>query len=318
GDVRLREDWLQALPGQDVVVHLAAETGTGQSMYEIDRYVDVNVRGTSLFLDLIGNKVQGCDSVKRVVVASSRSIYGEGKYNGMNGPVYPSARVDVDLSEGVFDCRDPDTGVLVNPLPTDEDSRIHPSSIYGITKQVQEQLVLVGAAAIGIKGIALRYQNVYGPGQSLKNPYTGILSIFSTLLLQGKGLNIFEDGRETRDFVYIDDVVAATISAIDADVSGQAFNVGTGEPTDVITVATTLRDAYGKGGEIRVSGNYRVGDIRHNFADLTRAQAALRYQPRVTFAEGVKRFAAWVLTQQIEESGYQRSVDEMRVKGLLK
>jgi dTDP-L-rhamnose 4-epimerase len=318
GDVRRREDWLQVLPGQDVVVHLAAETGTGQSMYEIDRYVDVNVRGTSLFLDLIGNKVQGCESVKRVVVASSRSIYGEGRYQGANGPVYPGARVDADLRDGVFECRDPQTGDLVAPLPTDEDSRIHPSSIYGITKQVQEQLVLVGASAIGIQGIALRYQNVYGPGQSLKNPYTGILSIFSTLLLQGKDVNIFEDGKETRDFVFIDDVVAATVAAIDADVSGQAFNVGTGEATDVITVASALKNAYGKGGEIRISGNYRIGDIRHNFADLSRAEAALGYRPRVTFAEGVKRFAAWVLTQQIEDSGYQRSVDEMRAKGLLK
>ncbi|HIE5649152.1 TPA: NAD-dependent epimerase/dehydratase family protein [Stenotrophomonas maltophilia] len=318
GDVRRREDWLQVLPGQDVVVHLAAETGTGQSMYEIDRYVDVNVRGTSLFLDLIGNKVQGCESVKRVVVASSRSIYGEGRYQGANGPVYPGARVDADLRDGVFECRDPQTGDLVAPLPTDEDSRIHPSSIYGITKQVQEQLVLVGASAIGIQGIALRYQNVYGPGQSLKNPYTGILSIFSTLLLQGKDVNIFEDGKETRDFVFIDDVVVATVAAIDADVSGQAFNVGTGEATDVITVASALKNAYGKGGEIRISGNYRIGDIRHNFADLSRAEAALGYRPRVTFAEGVKRFAAWVLTQQIEDSGYQRSVDEMRAKGLLK
>lgn len=318
GDVRLREDWLQVLPGQDVVVHLAAETGTGQSMYEIDRYVDVNVRGTSLFLDLIGNKVQGCESVKRVVVASSRSIYGEGKYEGGNGPVYPGARVDADLRDGVFECRDPQSGELVAPLPTDEDSRIHPSSIYGITKQVQEQLVLVGASAIGIQGIALRYQNVYGPGQSLKNPYTGILSIFSTLLLQGKGVNIFEDGKETRDFVFIDDVVAATVAAIDADVSGQAFNVGTGEATDVITVASALKEAYGKGGDISISGNYRIGDIRHNFADLSRAEAALGYRPRITFAEGVKRFASWVLTQQIEDSGYQRSVDEMRAKGLLK
>lgn len=318
GDVRLREDWLKVLPGQDVVVHLAAETGTGQSMYEIDRYVDVNVRGTSLFLDLIGNKVQGCESVKRVVVASSRSIYGEGKYKGANGPVYPGARVDADLRDGVFECRDPQSGDLVVPLPTDEESRIHPSSIYGITKQVQEQLVLVGASAIGIQGIALRYQNVYGPGQSLKNPYTGILSIFSTLLLQGKGINIFEDGKETRDFVFIDDVVAATVAAIDADVSGQAFNVGTGEATDVITVASALKEAYGRGGEISISGNYRIGDIRHNFADLSRVEAALGYRPRVTFAEGVKRFAAWVLTQQIEDSGYQRSVDEMRAKGLLK
>lgn len=318
GDVRLRDDWLKVLPGQDVVVHFAAETGTGQSMYEIDRYVDVNVRGTSLLLDLIGNKVDGCNSVKRVVVASSRSIYGEGKYKGTDGPVYPGARDDADLVNGIFECRDPRTGELLEPLPTDEESKIHPSSIYGITKQVQEQLVLVGAAALGIQGIALRYQNVYGPGQSLKNPYTGILSIFSTLLLQGKDVNVFEDGKETRDFVFIDDVVAATVAAIDADVTGQAFNIGTGEATDVITVASALKDAYGKGGDIKISGNYRVGDIRHNFACLTRARDALGYSPRVSFSDGVKRFAAWVMTQHVEDSGYQRSVEEMRSKGLLK
>lgn len=318
GDVRNREHWLQVLPGQDLVVHLAAETGTGQSMYEIDRYVDVNVRGTSLFLDLIGNKVEGCDSVRRVVVASSRSIYGEGKYQAEGMSVYPSARSGADLEAGVFECRDPETGQFVAPLPTDEDSKIHPSSIYGVTKQVQEQLVLIGAAAIGVQGIALRYQNVYGPGQSLKNPYTGILSIFSTLLLQGKDVNIFEDGRETRDFVFIDDVVSATISAMDSDVTGQAFNIGTGEATDVMTVATELKKAYGATGALRVSGNYRIGDIRHNFADLGRAKAAIGYSPKVSFSQGVREFASWVQTQQIEDSGYQRSVEEMRAKGLLK
>lgn len=318
GDVRNRDDWKKVLPGQEVVVHLAAETGTGQSMYEIDRYVDVNARGTSILLDMLAKKEADSGSVRRLVVASSRAIYGEGKYQGANGFVYPAARNLEDLQNGIFECRDPLTGDIVTPVPTDEASRIHPSSIYGITKQIQEQLILTGSASLGITAVALRYQNVYGPGQSLKNPYTGILSIFSTLLLQGKDINIFEDGEESRDFVFIDDVVDATITAIDSDTNGSAYNVGTGEFTNVLTVAHSLKQNYGSGGEIKVSGNFRVGDIRHNIADLTKIGKEMGFMPKVSFAEGVKKFSEWVTTQEISDSGYERSVQELRTKGLLK
>src|SRR5690606_35118325 len=190
-----------------------------------------------------------------------------------------------DLRRGVFECRDPESGEIATPLPTDESSRIHPSSIYGITKQVQEQLILTAGAALGLGAVALRYQNVYGPGQSLKNPYTGILSIFSTLLLQGKDVNIFEDGKESRDFVFINDVVAATISAIDSDISGKAYNVGTGEATDVLTVARALKTNYEARGEIRVSGDFRVGDIRHNMADTSLIQKDMGFSTKVNFIE---------------------------------
>ena len=318
GDVRERSDWEKVLSGQEIIVHLAAETGTGQSMYEIDRYVDVNARGTSLLLDMLAKKEAGSESVRRLVVASSRAIYGEGKYRGTNGFVYPGARASEDMEKGIFECRDPESGELATPVPTDEVSRIHPSSIYGITKQVQEQLILTGGAALGMGVVALRYQNVYGPGQSLKNPYTGILSIFSTLLLQGKDVNIFEDGKESRDFVYIDDVVAATIAAIDSDVTGEAYNVGTGEATDVLTVANLLKSNYGCGGEIKISGNYRVGDIRHNIADLSKIKHDVGFVPKISFVEGVKAFSQWVKTQEISDSGYERSVSELRAKGLLK
>jgi dTDP-L-rhamnose 4-epimerase len=318
GDVRDRDAWESVLPGQEVIVHLAAETGTGQSMYEIDRYVDVNTRGTSLLLDMLAKKEADSASVRRLVVASSRAIYGEGKYQGSDGYVYPTARALEDLQNGIFDCRDPSTGAIATPVPTDEASRIHPSSIYGITKQVQEQLILTGGAALGIGAVALRYQNVYGPGQSLKNPYTGILSIFSTLLLQGKDVNIFEDGKESRDFVFIDDVVNATIAAIDSDVTGRAYNVGTGEATDVLTVAQLLKSNYGCGGELKISGNFRIGDIRHNIADLSKIKQDIGFVPQISFAEGVKAFSRWVQTQEITDSGYERSVDELRAKGLLK
>lgn len=316
GDVRDRGTWLSTLEGQDAVVHFAAETGTGQSMYEIERYVDVNVRGTALLLELLANRER---SVRKVVVASSRAIYGEGKYQGPAGVVYPGARSEVDMKRGDFECKCPVTRAPLALLPTDEESRIHPSSIYGITKQNQEQMVLAVGESCGFSAVAFRYQNVYGPGQSLKNPYTGILSIFSTLLLQGHDINVFEDGKESRDFVFIDDVVNATVLGLENDaVTSEVLNVGSGVATDVITVAQALKRCYGALGELRVTGNFRLGDIRHNVADISRIGERLGYRPSVSFADGIERFAAWVRTQQIEDNGYARSLEEMRARGLMK
>jgi len=315
GDVRNREILRHALEGKDSVVHLAAETGTGQSMYEIDRYIDVNIRGTSILLDIMEKERI---NIKRVVVASSRAIYGEGKYLGSKGYVYPNARTAEDLENKIFECRCPDTGEIVTSVATDERSKIHPTSIYGITKQVQEQLVLTACQTMGIDSVSLRYQNVYGPGQSLKNPYTGILSIFSTLLLQGRNVNIFEDGEESRDFVFIDDVVAATEKALSATVSGEAYNVGSGVRTSVRTVAETLKKIYKVSGNVSVSGNYRVGDIRHNTADLTKIRRDLDFVPQVDFLQGVTKFSDWVKTQKIEDSSYDKSIQEMKSRGMFK
>ena len=213
GSVFCREDWLKALEGQDAVIHLAAETGTGQSMYEIEKYVNSNIGGTALLLDILTN-TKHC--VKRVVVAESRAIYGEGKYHCPRcGDVYPLERKDEDMAKGDFECKCPKCGSEVDLVATTEDSAIHPSSVYGISKQVQGQLVHLVCKSIGIESVSFRYQNVYGPGQSLSNPYTGILSIFSTRIKNGNGINIFEDGKETRDFVYINDVVDATILGLE-------------------------------------------------------------------------------------------------------
>lgn len=316
GDVRNREDWLKVLPEQDAIVHLAAETGTGQSMYEIDRYVDVNLRGTGIMLDLLANTPH---TVRKMLIASSRSIYGEGKALCPDcGPVYPGDRRDVDMRARDFSVKCPQCGTTTKVAATDEESRLHPSSIYGITKLTQEQLVMTAGRALGIPATALRYQNVYGPGQSLSNPYTGILSIFSTRIRNHASINIFEDGQESRDFVYIDDVVAATqMALLDARADHQVFNVGTGVAIDVMTVATTLRDAYGIDVPIKVTGNYRLGDIRHNFADLARIGAKLGFVPKVSFSEGVGRFCAWVKEQECSEDSYERSIEEMRARGLL-
>jgi dTDP-L-rhamnose 4-epimerase len=307
---------MECLKGQDAVVHLAAETGTGQSMYEICRYVDVNIGGTALLLELLSKYNH---NIKRVVVASSRAIYGEGKYRKIDGSVvYPEARKLEDLSLGKFDLYCPVTGAELELLATDEESKIQPSSIYGITKQNQEQMVMTVCPTLNIEPVALRYQNVYGPGQSLKNPYTGILSIFSTSIMNDNPINIFEDGRESRDFVFINDVVDATyLSLFKSEAAGQVFGIGSGTPTDVLTVANALVAQYKRDVLIRVTGEFRIGDIRHNYADLTKARAILGFEPRISFEEGILAFARWVEQQEIPADGYASSLRELAEHGLL-
>lgn len=317
GSVTSREDWMQALEGQDAVIHLAAETGTGQSMYEIEKYVNTNIGGTALLLDILTNNHH---SVKRVLVAESRAIYGEGKYHCEQcGDVYPSDRKDEDMAKGDFECHCPKCGGKLKLVATTEDSAIHPSSVYGIAKQVQGQLLHLVCPTIGVESVSFRYQNVYGPGQSLSNPYTGILSIFSTRIKNHNGINIFEDGMETRDFVYIDDVVDATILGLEVpEANGYAFNVGTGVATNVLTVAKTLCQKYGIEVPITVSGNYRLGDIRHNYADISLARRILGFEPQWNFNDGITQFCKWVDKQEIKEDLYDASIEEMKNKGLYK
>lgn len=318
GDVTVKTDWEKALPGVDVIVHFAAETGTGQSMYEISRYTTVNIGGTALMLDMLANNKD--HQVKKVVIASSRSIYGEGKYLSEEmGIVYPAHRAAADMDNKDFEVKFPGCIKPLTLMPTDEASKIHPSSVYGITKQNQEQMVLCVCKAIGIDAVALRYQNVYGPGQSLTNPYTGILSIFSSLIKNNKPINIFEDGKESRDFVFITDVVDATIAGIENnEAAGEVFNVGCGVATDVMTVAQALLNRYGKDVPLIVTGNYRLGDIRHNYADLTKIKTILGFTPRFNFEEGITAFTAWVNEQDVQESKFEDSLLEMKEKGLFK
>ncbi|MFW1773980.1 NAD-dependent epimerase/dehydratase family protein [Acinetobacter seifertii] len=316
GTVTNKSDWELALKDQDAIIHLAAETGTGQSMYEVQKYVDVNINGTALMLDLLVNNSY---PVKKVIVASSRSIYGEGKYISKElGVVYPTQRTADYMDQKDFEVKYSGSSEL-ELVATDEDSKIHPSSVYGITKQNQEQMVLTVCSSMGIAGVAFRYQNVYGPGQSLKNPYTGILSIFSTQIKNGNKINIFEDGKESRDFVYIDDVVDATILGLEKEeANNQVFNVGTGIATSVLTVADQLVKNYNIDVPIIISGNYRLGDIRHNYADLSKIKKYLGFEPKVSFEVGIKEFSKWVNTQEIQEDRYQQSINEMKEKGLYK
>jgi dTDP-L-rhamnose 4-epimerase len=317
GDVRDESIWASALPGHQVVVHLAAETGTGQSMYEVAKYEQVNLAGTSLLYDLLAKQPR--HGVERIVVASSRAIYGEGAYAcPAHGLVFPQPRSSADKKVGFFD---PLCPVCVAPcvsVPTPETAPLQPSSFYGLTKQVQEQMTLLFGQVLGIPSVAMRYQNVYGPGQSLKNPYTGILAIFSNLARLGADINIFEDGEESRDFVYIDDVVRATLAAIHSpDPTCFAVNIGSGERTTVMQVAQSINRYFGERSNIHISGAFREGDIRHGLADLTCAQAMLAYQPSVQFQHGLDNFLAWAEESEPELKGYERSLDEMRQRGLL-
>lgn len=317
GDVCNKFDWNKALQGQDAVIHLAAETGTGQSMYEITRYNDVNILGTSHLLNILANESH---SIQKMVIASSRSIYGEGKYLcEKDGIVYPNERNDADMSNGLFEPICNNCKEELSLVSTDENSKIHPSSIYGITKQQQEQMILLMGKSLDIPAVALRYQNVYGPGQSLNNPYTGILSIFSTRILNGNDIDIYEDGEESRDFVFINDVVDATVLALEKeDANHQIFNVGSGVATTVSQVANSLKEFYNSNVNISISGKFRLGDIRHNYADLSKIKAAIGFSPKFDFNSGISEFVKWVKTQEVKEDKYESSIEELKQKGLIK
>lgn len=306
-----------ALAGTEILVHLAAETGTGQSMYEVERYNQVNISATAQVFHILSNDPKR--TVRKVVTASSRAIYGEGAYRcADHGTVFPLARTTALLSAGQFEPVCPRCTGPVKPIPTREDAPFQPTSFYGLTKQVQEQMTLIFAAALGICGIGLRYQNVYGPGQSLKNPYTGILAIFSSLARAGKEIQVFEDGRESRDFVYVADVVEATTRCIEADLPSTAtYNVGSGVGTAVIDVARRIAAHYGDNSRVRISGAYRLGDIRHNIADLDKLRAEVGYEPKWSFPDGLAQFLNWADGQDSSIEGFERSLAEMSSKGLL-
>lgn len=317
GDVRNKADWEKAINNQDAIIHLAAETGTGQSMYEKEKYTEVNIEGTKNLIDILK---QMNHQIQKVIVASSRAIYGEGKYScNQHGVSFPDERKEKDFLAGRFNpiCRQCDRELSL--LPTDEQARINPLSHYGDTKYQQEELIMKMGDNLKIPTVALRYQNVYGPGQSLSNPYTGILSIFSTRMLNGNNVDIYEDGKESRDFVFINDVVDATVLALEnKNANHQSFNVGSGVGTTVKEVAKMLKAKYKSNVDLVVSGKFRIGDIRHNIADLTKSKQLLGFEPNFDFATGISKFVEWVLTQEVQKDKYDESIKELKDKGLIK
>lgn len=310
-----------ALRNIDCVVHLAAETGTGQSMYEIARYNRVNSLGTANLLEVLAN--DSSRTVQRVVLGSSRSVYGEGAYicpkcDGGGTRVFPAGRSIDRLRSGLWSPVCPSCGTEVRPCATHEEDPARPNSIYAATKLAQEDLVRVGCASLGLEYCIFRFQNVYGEGQSLMNPYTGILSIFSTRIRRGLELGIFEDGMESRDFVHVDDVVAAIAASVLADrAPNLTINVGTGVGTGVLELAQALVAAFGGCSAIRVTGEFRAGDIRHNIADIGRLQRELEIKPLINLEEGLRRFAAWVNSEPLPEDMLERANSELRARKLM-
>lgn len=315
-DVRCLVGEPQLLGGCDAVVHLAAETGTAQSMYRIRHYVGVNEMGTAALLEAIA---QCSRRPRRIVLASSRSVYGEGAYvetASADRLIQPASRSAEQLAAERWEVIGPG-GQPLQPVATPEDLAFAPGSVYAATKAAQELLLMAGAPALGVKPVILRFQNVYGEGQSLQNPYTGIISIFFNRARQGMEIPIYEDGLESRDFVHVDDIVDGLVAALGADLpDGVAINLGTGRPTSVAELAATLISASGYVVPVRVTGEYRVGDIRHCFADITRARALLGFAPRVGLAEGLRRFCAWAEGEPVFVDRLEQAMAELRERNL--
>jgi dTDP-L-rhamnose 4-epimerase len=312
GDIRDPEAMLAALNGVDAVVHLAAEVGVGQSMYEIARYVGVNDLGTAVLLEqLIRNPVE------RLVVASSMSVYGEGRYTTEDGTAVRSVRRGVGRTASGWDPVLPDGRRLI-PVPTDEEKEPDLASIYALTKYSQERSCLIIGANYGIEAVALRLFNVFGPGQALSNPYTGVLANFGARLLNGQPPLVFEDGCQHRDFVHVSDVTQAFRLAIDSPAAaGQVFNIGSGNVYTIEQVAWMLADAMGQG-QIgpEIMDKARAGDVRHCFADISKARELLGYYPTQRLETALPALAQWIRQSTAQDRGEQAK-RELEAHGLV-
>jgi len=291
GDVRDPQTVKHALEGIEVVYHQAAAVGVGQSMYEIARYVSLNSLGAAVLLEEIARAKR----VQRMVVASSMSIYGEGLYLDADGnAVFPRLRPDAQLERRDWELCDA-RGRALKPLPTPENKPIQPTSVYAVTKRDHEELFLAVGAAYDIPTVALRYFNVYGSRQALSNPYTGVAAIFSSRLLNRNPPLVTEDGRQSRDFVHVSDIVRANLLALACPADGgRVYNVGTGRATTVLQIAELLAQRLELEIKPEITGRFRAGDIRHCFADISLARAELGFEPSVALEDGIDEVIAFV------------------------
>ena len=302
-DIRDRSVLRRALAGVDAVVHFAARVGVGQSMYELAEYAAVNTTGTAILLQELLER-----PVSKLVVASSMSVYGEGAYVDGDGlEVVASERTRAQLERGEWEARGPD-GLELRPIPTPETKQPSLASVYALTKYDQERLCLIFGSAYEVPTVALRFFNVYGPRQALSNPYTGVLAIFASRLLNGNPPLVNEDGRQRRDFVQVGDVARACRLALESDrAAGRVINVGSGESVSVLEIAGKLAELLDKRLEPQITGKYRAGDIRHCFAEVGLARELLGFEPKVGFEIGMRELAAWLATQKADDR-----VGEMR------
>jgi len=309
---------VRALTGIEVVFHQAASVGVGQSMYEPAAYTRVNSLGTATLME----KIATPDSkVEKVVVASSMSLYGEGKYDCQAcGPTHPLPRRREEMSRGEWEPGCPRCGEALTPLPTDEQIPPAPTSVYAVTKRCQEEAVLVMGRAYGIPAVALRYFNVYGPGQSLSNPYTGVAAIFASRILNGVPPILFEDGLQSRDFTHVSDIVQANLLAMErSEADNQVLNVGTGRRTSLLELTNGLLRKLRPEGNLQpqIEGSFREGDIRHCFADISLIKKTLGFESRVTLETGFDDLADWARTQRPVDRTEQ-AFGELRSRGLVR
>ncbi|MDY6964417.1 MAG: NAD-dependent epimerase/dehydratase family protein [Halobacteriota archaeon] len=316
-DVRDENSLRKALEGVEIVFHEASAVGVGQSMYQIEDYVGANTYATAKLLDFLVNE-EHC--IKKLIVASSMSIYGEGSYNCEDcGVVYPKLRGEKQLKEREWEMKCPNCGRVVEPEATNEDKPLRPTSIYAITKRDQEEMCLSIGIAYGIPTVALRYFNVYGPRQSLNNPYTGVCAIFSSRIKNNNPPLIFEDGIQSRDFLSVHDIVKANILAMEkSSANYEFFNVGSGMSVNILNISDTLIKLYGKEGKLMptITNKFRAGDIRHCFADISKIKSKLGFEPGVNFEEGMKELVDWGKGEEAEDK-FDDAHKELLRKGLV-
>jgi len=314
-DVQCIEEHIEAVEGTDVVIHLASQTGTGQSMYEISRYVQQNVNGTAKLLELISKLKH---KPRRMILSSSRAVYGDGAYTDSEEIYYSRGRRVEDLQQGIWEvCND--QGKPLQSLPMHESHLTKPTSVYGLTKLWQEQLMQNYCESQKIDLVTLRFQNVYGPKQELSNPYTGIIGIFTNAIAQGNPLELFEDGLVTRDFVFVGDVAAAVVQcALHEAPLSSIMNVGTGQAVTLIDVVETIAELVGKTAQYSVSGRFRVGDVRHAIADMSHYETLLGRWSPTSLKAGLSQYLEWYLGQEpLSQEILQASFKEMERTGLL-
>ncbi|WP_062114811.1 MULTISPECIES: NAD-dependent epimerase/dehydratase family protein [Sphingobium] len=313
GDLRNGHAVEKALQGIDAVVHLAAEVGVGQSMYEVERYTSVNDVGTAVLFERLIDR-----PVRRVVTASSMSIYGEGLYRDVDGKIVQDAERGA-VGDGQKNWEPLDgAGRPLTPVATPEWKRPQLASIYALNKYVQERITHIMTAPYGMEGVCLRLFNVYGPGQALSNPYTGVLAIFAARLLNGQSPMIFEDGEQRRDFVHVSDVARAFADALELpQAAGGTFNIGSGQDRSVTEVAQKLAAAMGREDiEPEIVGKARSGDIRHCFCDTRLAEDVLGFRARQEFSQGLAELAEWVALQTADDRVNQARA-ELEARGLV-
>ncbi|MCS7151445.1 MAG: GDP-mannose 4,6-dehydratase [Endomicrobia bacterium] len=299
----------------EVIYHLAAKVGVGQSQYQIKEYIDVNVGGTSNLLDIIVNNKT---TVKKLIVASSMSTYGEGMYycRKCNKEFQPDLRSKEQLDKCLWEVLCPECKTVVEAKPTTETAKQVCHSIYALSKKVQEEMCLIIGKTYNIPTVALRFFNVFGPRQSLSNPYTGVAAIFMSRIKNNKPPIIFEDGLQTRDFVYVTDVVQSCILALKSQADYKVYNVGCGKPVGILDVAKTIAKVYGKDIKPEIRNKYRKGDIRHCFADITKIKKELGFKPKISFEDGIKKLVLWAKTTEAKDF-YEQAEKELQQKGLL-